>query len=111
TTPRLPPANARPTAIPADPPTRTSALPALQLPPLTAASRIVLTWTGRTLNVSATVGGTVLYDTGDTADSQTLRASWSGSIASLRPTAFSASNVAFQLPRSADILFDATGLP
>src|SRR5206468_1197359 len=97
------------TVIDVGPGIRTSDLTALKLATLTAAPRIALAWTGRALNVSATVGGTILYDTGDAVDSQTLQASWSGSIESLRPTAFSASNVAFQLTSSADVVFDGTG--
>ena len=103
------PANFQGTVIDVGPGIRTSDLTALKLATLTAATRIALAWTGRALNVSATVGGTILYDTGDAVDSQTLQASWSGSIASLRPTAFSASNVAFQLTSSADVVFDGTG--
>ena len=103
------PANFQGTVIDVGPGIRTSDLTALKLATLTAATRIALAWTGRALNVSATVGGTILYDIGDAIDSQTLQASWSGSIANLRPTAFSASNVAFQLTSSADVVFDGTG--
>src|SRR5206468_3047597 len=75
----------------------------------TAATRIAFAWSGRNLNLSAMVGGFLVFDSGTTTDSQTLLAAWTGSVGSLRATGLSQANVGFQLTSSAAAAFDGSG--
>ncbi|HYT01207.1 MAG TPA: alkaline phosphatase family protein [Thermoplasmata archaeon] len=75
------------------------------------ATRVAYVWSGSSLNVSATVGGIEVFDTASTVGSQDLRASWTGPVASLGVTGFSAAGVAFQLQSPGTVVFDAAGFP
>src|SRR2546423_14018266 len=75
----------------------------------TAATRITFAWSGRNLNLSALVGGLLVFDSGTTTDSQTLQAAWTGSMGSLRAPGLSQANVGFPLTSSAAAAFDGSG--
>src|SRR5207244_11691175 len=66
-------------------------------------------WSGRNLNLSAMVGGFLVFDSGTTTDSPTLQAAWPGPVGSLRATWLSQANVGFQLTSSAAAAFDGSG--
>jgi PKD repeat protein len=74
-----------------------------------AATRVDVSWSGQILNLSATIGGSVPFDTVETAASQSLRAGWTGSVTDLDLIAFSANRVSFRLESGADVLFDGAG--
>src|SRR2546426_697242 len=74
-----------------------------------AATSATFTWSGSSLNLSATVGGLIVFDTASTAASQNLQASWTGSLANLDVTSLSAAIVSFQLQSAAAVVFDGSG--
>jgi len=74
-----------------------------------AATSATLAWSGSSLNLSATVGGLVVFDTANTAASQNLQASWTGSVANLDVTSLSAAGVSFLLQSAAAVVFDGSG--
>src|SRR2546425_3576737 len=74
-----------------------------------AATSATFTWSGNSLNLSATVGGLIVFDTANTAASQNLQASWTGSLANLDVTSLSAAIVSFQLQSAAAVIFDGSG--
>jgi hypothetical protein len=74
-----------------------------------SASRVSVSWSGQLLNMSATIGGAAVFDTATTAESQTLEASWTGSIAQLGLIGLSTSRVSFRLESGADVLFAGSG--
>src|SRR5947209_4915442 len=74
-----------------------------------AATSATLRWSGNSLNLSATVGGLIVFDTANTAASQNLQASWTGSLANLDVTSLSAAIVSFQLQSAAAVAFDGSG--
>src|SRR2546425_156214 len=74
-----------------------------------AATSATFTWSGNSLNLSATVGGLIVFDTANTAASQNLQASWTGSLANLDVTSLSAAIVSFQLQSAAAVVFDGSG--
>jgi phosphatidylinositol-3-phosphatase len=75
-----------------------------------AASRVSLSWSGTAMNLSAVIQGAVVFDTGATAESQTVEAVWTGSIASLGPTALSPNRLSFHLESAGDVLVQMRGL-
>ena len=103
------PANFQGTVVDVGPGSRGADLTPVTLVTSPAATRISFAWSGATLNLSAIVGGTLVFDSGSTADSQTIQAGWTGSMGSLRATGLSPSNVGFQLTSSAAAVFDGTG--
>src|SRR5881409_361570 len=74
-----------------------------------AATSVAFAWSGSSLNLSATVGGLVVFDTANTAASQNLQASWTGSVANLGVTSLSAAGVSFLLQSAAAVVFDGSG--
>ncbi len=74
-----------------------------------AATSAAFAWSGTSLNLSAIVGGMVVFDTVDTADSQNVQASWTGTLANLDVTSLSAGGVSFQLQSAAPVAFDGSG--
>src|SRR5206468_2199448 len=74
-----------------------------------AATSAAFAWSGSTLNLSALVGGVVVFDTANTADSQNLQASWTGSLANHDVTSLSAAGVSFQLQSATSVVFDGSG--
>src|SRR5947199_70623 len=74
-----------------------------------AATRVAVAWSGTSVNLSANVGGMIVFDTGTAADSQSLQASWTGSLASFDVTGLSAAEVSFQLSSAAAVGFDGSG--
>src|SRR3989475_185127 len=74
-----------------------------------AATSTTLDWSGTSLNLSAIVGGVVVFDTASTVDAQSLRASWTGTLTNLDVTSLSAAGVSFQLQSAAPVVFDGTG--
>ncbi|HYY47145.1 MAG TPA: alkaline phosphatase family protein [Thermoplasmata archaeon] len=74
-----------------------------------AASRIAIAWSGLAVNLSATVDGTVFFDTAVATESQNLQATWTGSIAKLNLTALSPHRLAFHLESGAGVLLEGTG--
>src|SRR3989454_451221 len=74
-----------------------------------AATSVAFAWSGSSLNLSATVGGLVVFDTANTAASQNLQASWTGSVANLDVTSLSAAGVSFLLQSAAAVVFDGSG--
>src|SRR5436309_2067378 len=74
-----------------------------------AATSAAFAWSGSTLNLSALVGGVVVFDTANTGDSQNLRATWTGSLANLDVTSLSAAVVSFQLQSATSVVFDGSG--
>src|SRR5438552_3888597 len=103
------PANFQGTVVDVGPGSRTADLTPVTFVTSTAATRIAFAWSGRNLNLSAMVGGFLVFDSGTTTDSQTLRAAWTGSVGSLRATGLSQANVGFQLTSSAAAAFDGSG--
>src|SRR6059036_2548625 len=73
------------------------------------ATSVAFAWSGSSLNLSATVGGLVVFDTANTAASQNLQASWTGSVANLDVTSLSAAGVSFLLQSAAAVVFDGSG--
>src|SRR3989475_781292 len=74
-----------------------------------AATSAAFAWSGSTLNLSAIVGGVVVFDTANTTDSQSLQASWTGSLANHDVTSLSAAGVSFQLQSATSVVFDGSG--
>ncbi|HEX9566331.1 MAG TPA: alkaline phosphatase family protein, partial [Thermoplasmata archaeon] len=74
-----------------------------------AATSATFAWSGSSLNLSATVGGLIVFDTANTAASQNLQASWTGSLANLDVTSLSAAGVSFLLQSAAAVVFDGSG--
>src|SRR2546425_1056999 len=74
-----------------------------------AATSVALAWSGSSLNLSATVGGLIVFDTANTAASQNLQASWTGSVANLDVTSLSAAAPSFLLQSAAAVVFDGSG--
>src|SRR5947208_2023675 len=74
-----------------------------------AATSAAFAWSGSTLNLSALVGGVVVFDTANTADPQNLRVTWTGSLANLDVTGLSAAVVSFQLQSATSVVFDGSG--
>jgi len=74
-----------------------------------AATSATFDWSGTSLNLSAIVGGMVVFDTASTGDAQTLHASWTGALTNLDVTSLSAAGVSFQLQSAAAVVFDGTG--
>src|SRR5256886_11265783 len=103
------PANFQGTVVDVGPGSRTSDLTPVTFVTSTAATRIAFGWSGRNLNLSAMVGGFLVFDSGTTTDSQTLQAAWTGSVGSLRATGLSQANVGFQLTSSTAAAFDGSG--
>src|SRR6058998_2601827 len=73
------------------------------------ATSVAFAWSGSSLNLSATVGGLVVFDTANTAASQNLQASWTGSVANLDVTSLSAAGVSFLLQSAAAVVFAGSG--
>ena len=74
-----------------------------------AATSATFDWSRTSLNLSAIVGGMVVFDTASTGDAQTLHASWTGTLTNLDVTSLSAAGVSFQLQSAAAVVFDGTG--
>src|SRR5437667_1902652 len=74
-----------------------------------AATSVAIAWSGTSVNLSANVGGMLVFDTGTASDSQTLQASWTGPLASFDVTGLSAADVSFQLSSTAAVGFDGSG--
>ncbi len=74
-----------------------------------AATSATFDWSGTSLNLSAIVGGMVVFDTASAVDAQTLHASWTGTLTNLDATSLSATGVSFQLQSAAPVVFDGTG--
>src|SRR5207249_9431356 len=74
-----------------------------------AATSVALAWSGSSLNLSATVGGLIVFDTANTAASQNLQASWTGSVANLDVTSLSAAAASFLLQSATAVVFDGSG--
>ena len=74
-----------------------------------AATSATFDWSGTSLNLSAIVGGMVVFDTASTVDAQTLHGSWTGTLTNLDVTSLSATGVSFQLQSAAPVVFDGTG--
>src|SRR6058998_2027465 len=74
-----------------------------------AATSATFDWSGTSLNLSAIVGGMVVFDTASTGDAQTLHASWTGALTNLDVTGLSAAGVSFQLQSAAAVVFDSSG--
>src|SRR5437667_203949 len=74
-----------------------------------AATSVAMAWSGTSVNLSANVGGMIVFDTGTASDSQTLQASWTGPLASFDVTGLSAADVSFQLSSAAAVGFDGSG--
>ncbi|TLZ90914.1 MAG: hypothetical protein E6K01_02130, partial [Methanobacteriota archaeon] len=74
-----------------------------------AATSATFDWSGTSLNLSAIVGGMVVFDTASTGDAQTLHASWTGALTNLDVTGLSAASVSFQLQSATAVVFDGTG--
>jgi len=88
---------------------RSTDLSAVVLQTSGPATRIVYAWSGRTLNVSATVGAAVAFATAATEESQTLQGAWTGSLESLQVTALSPGKVSFALQSAPDAAFEGSG--
>src|SRR6267143_1267775 len=67
------------------------------------------TWTNKRLALSVTVGGSVLFDTVDTAESLNLHAAFTGTVAGVALTTFLPGNLGFSLQSSADVVFLGSG--
>src|SRR2546427_899491 len=102
------PATFQGTVVDVGPGSHTADLTPVTFVTSTAATRITFAWSGRNLNLSAMVGGLLVFDSGTTTDSQTLQAAWTGSMGSLRATGLSQANVGFQLTSSAAAAFDGS---
>src|SRR5947209_2326343 len=74
-----------------------------------AATSATFDWSGTSLNLSAIVGGMVVFDRASTVDAQTLHASWTGTLTNPDVTSLSAAGVSFQLQSAAAVVFDGTG--
>src|SRR6266581_1962281 len=74
-----------------------------------AATSATLEWSGTSLNLSAIVGGMMVFDTASTIDAQTLHASWTGALTNLHVTSLSAAGISFQLQSATPVVFDGTG--
>src|SRR5213593_1582157 len=74
-----------------------------------AATSATLEWSGTSLNLSAIVGGMMVFDTASTIDAQTLHASWTGTLTNLDVTSLSATGVSFQLQSASAVVFDGIG--
>src|SRR2546425_388994 len=74
-----------------------------------AATSATFDWSRTSLNLSAIVGGMVVFDTASTGDAQTSHASWTGTLTNLDVTSLSAAGVSFQLQSAAAVVFDGTG--
>src|SRR2546427_128670 len=74
-----------------------------------AATSVTLPWSGSSLNLSATVGGLIVFDTANTAASQNLQASWTGPVANLDVTSISAAAASFLLQGAAAVGLDGSG--
>src|SRR5436189_3693364 len=68
---------------------RSTDLSAVVLQTSGPATRIAYAWSGRTLNVSATVGAAVAFATASTEESQTLQDAWTGSVYRLQAASLS----------------------
>lgn len=73
-----------------------------------APSRVTFSWSGLVLNLSAIVGGVLMFDSATAGESQTLQASWTGSLTQIDLHTFSPSKVAFQLQSGADVAFSGS---
>src|SRR3989440_1028838 len=88
---------------------RSTDLSAVVLQTAGPATRIAYAWSGRTLNVSATVGAAVAFATASTEESQTLQDAWTGSVDRLQVTGLSAGKLTFELQSASDVGFEGTG--
>ncbi len=88
---------------------RSTDLSAVVLQTSGPATRIAYAWSGRTLNVSATVGAAVAFATASTEESQTLQDAWTGSVDRLQVTSLSAGKLTFELQSASDVAFEGTG--
>ncbi len=66
-------------------------------------------WSGSRLNVSMTLGGSVIYDITDTVDSETLYATWAGTLDRLVVTSFLPGQLSFDLQSGAAVAFTGVG--
>src|SRR2546426_175419 len=73
-----------------------------------AATSATFDWSRTSLNLSAIVGGMVVFDTASTGDAQTSHASWTGTLTNLDVTSLSAAGVSFQIHVAAAVVFDGT---
>jgi len=97
------------TVVDLGPGIRSTDLTAVVLQTSGPATRIAYAWSGRVLNVSATVGGAVAFATADTEESQTIQAAWTGFMDRLQVTSLSAGKVAFELQSGSDAAFEGSG--
>jgi len=97
------------TVVDLGPGIRSTDLTAVVLRTSGPATRIAYSWSGRVLNVSATVGGAVAFATADTEESQTVQAAWTGSVDRFQVTSLSTTNVAFELQSASDVAFEGSG--
>ena len=88
---------------------RSTDLSAVVLQTSGPATRIAYAWSGRTLNVSATVGAAVAFATASTEESQTLQDAWTGSVDRLQVTSLSSGKLTFELQSASDVAFEGTG--
>ncbi len=75
------------------------------------ASRIEFGWAGQQLNLSVVVKGSLLFDTANAEENQTLHVQWAGTIEDFNLTSFSPANVSFRLQSGAAVGFDGSGFP
>jgi len=75
------------------------------------ASRVDLGWAGQRLNLSMLMKGSLLFDTANAEENQTLHVQWTGSIGGFNVTSFSSANVSFRLQSGAAVGFDGSGFP
>jgi hypothetical protein len=103
------PANFRGTVVDLGLGVRTTDMSQGTLTILGAATQVSFLWTGSQLNLSVTANGFLMFDTITTSESQSLLATWSGSIMDFDVTSLHARWVAFQLQAPDDVSFTGVG--
>ncbi|TLZ44445.1 MAG: hypothetical protein E6K19_04560 [Methanobacteriota archaeon] len=103
------PADFRGTVVDLGPGIRAADMSSALLSILGTATQISYTWSGDLLNLSATVGGVVLFDTEVTSETHNLAATWSGSIPTLKVTSLLPGGVTFELLAFGDVAFTGAG--
>src|SRR5712691_9979143 len=97
------------TVVDLGPGIRSTDLTAVVLQTSGPATRIAFAWSGRVLNVSATIGGAVAFATADTDESQTMQAAWTGTVDRLQVTSLSATKLTFELQSASDAALEGSG--
>src|SRR5438094_2266917 len=73
------------------------------------ASQVSYSWSGRLLNVSASVGGLVAFASAKADEAQTLQATWTGPITGMQVTTFSPNTIAFDLQSGSSVAVQGSG--